>query len=153
MNSVCFRINNTHFLEFKEAIESSVCFKKILQHHMHTKTTKLIHTILDDNLEITSDESSTFDTLNTKNTNDYLEYNLIISQLTRLLKYSNGIFFLKYVLDGRSRIYVYQWPINYQLNHFIRNIINLTKIDDVYSIYKNFFASAEYAEYGKIYHL
>jgi len=153
LNSAIFRINSSHFLEFKKAIESSACFKKILQYRACTKTTKLIHTVLDDNLEATSDKSFVLDTLNIKNINDYLEYNLIISQLTRILKYSSGIFFLKYVLDGRSRIYVYQWPINYQLNHFVRNIIDLTQVDDVWSTYKSFFASSEYIEYKKIYKL
>jgi hypothetical protein len=108
LNSVELRINNEYFLEFKRAIESSDNYKKIIQYRNNVKATKLIHTVLDDSIEATADESSAFDTLSTKNTNDYLEYSLIISQLTRLLKYSSGRFFLKYVLDGRSRIYVYQ---------------------------------------------
>lgn len=153
LNSASLRINNAHFLEFKTAIESSSSYKKILQHCERIKPTKLIHTVLDDNVEITSDGNFAFSALNTKNINDYLEYTLIISQLTRLLKHSNGTFFLRYVLDGRSRIYVSQWPINYQLNHFVRNIIELAEMDTNWSVYKNFFASPEYMQYKDIYNL
>lgn len=153
LNSVRLCINNTYFLEFKTAIEKSNSYKKILQHRERIKPMKLIHTVLDDNVEITSDENFDFNALNTKNINDYLEYTLVISQLTRLLEHSNGTFFLKYVLDGRSRVYVNQWPINYQLNHFIRNIIELAEMDINWSVYKKFFASSEYTQYKDIYNL
>lgn len=35
------------------------------------------------------------------------------------------IFFLEHNLDSRVRIYVNNWPINYQLNHIIRNSIKI----------------------------
>jgi hypothetical protein len=153
LNNASIRINNAHFLEFKAAIEHSSSYKKILQHCARIKPTKLIHTVLDDNIEVTSDGSFDFNALNTKSINDYLEYTLIISQLTKLLKYFNGAFFLRYVLDGRSRIYVSQWPINYQLNHFVRNIVELTEMNNNWLIYKDFFASSEYTQYKDIYNL
>lgn len=153
LNNVSLHINSSLFLEFKKLIEASDSYKKILLHHTCTKTTKLIHTILDDNIEATSDESLEFSTLNTKDTNNYLEYTLISSQLDKLLKYANGAFFLKYVLDGRSRVYVHQWPINYQLSHFVRNILELAKMDDNWVIYKKFFESPEYVQYKDVYNL
>lgn len=153
LNNTKLRVSRAHFLEFKHTIEASDSYKCILQHHNCTKTTTLVHTILDNSLEMTSDETFTADALTTKSTNDYLEYKLIISQLTRILKYSTGDFFLKFVLDGRSRIYVYQWPINYQLNHFIRNIIEIVSQESLWSTYKKFLSSAEYVEHKNIYDL
>ncbi len=153
LNSINLRINKVLFSVFKSLIESSNSYKSILQYHECTKTSKPIHTVLDESVEATSDENFNINILHTKNAGDYLEYSLIISQLNNLLDYASGSFYLKYVLDGRSRIYVYQWPINYQLNHFVRNIIDLAEMDDNWTIYKKFFCTPEYVQYKEIYNL
>lgn len=153
LNCVQFTVDENFFLKLKQYIEAGKTFIKVVEYGATTKFPKYIHTMLDDALEITTDETFIADGIILKDCNDYLEFKLINIQIQRLLKYFNGCFYLRYILDNRTRVYVQQWPINYQLNHFIRHIIKFKQKMDVYSIYKKFFYSKEYSEYKTIYKL
>lgn len=48
-------------------------------------------------------------------------------------------FYLNYRFDLRMRIYCYNWPINYQLNHIIRNILKFSSKVDITFFYTKFF--------------
>lgn len=47
-------------------------------------------------------------------------------------------FFLEHRLDHRLRIYCYPWPINYQLNHIVRNVIQFQEKNNVETTWLNF---------------
>lgn len=80
--------------------------------------------ILDNNDRIKVDDAKF-----QKITNSMITFELIKKQLTRIKQFENGVFYLQYRLDSRSRIYVYNWPINYQLIHVVRSTIQF-KFDE-----------------------
>lgn len=47
-------------------------------------------------------------------------------------------FYFEHRLDQRYRIYPFQWPINYQLNHIVRILISFNKKTKIEEIWKNF---------------
>ena len=65
-------------------------------------------------------------------------FELIRRQINDIIKYCNNTFFLNYVLDERCRIYADSWPINYQLNHTIRGMIEMDEIKYPNKILENF---------------
>ena len=153
LNCVQFVIDENFFFKLKQKIEAGKAFLKVTEYGNTTKSPKYMHTILDDALEITTDETYIADGIILKDCNDYLEFKLINTQIQRLLKYFNGSFYLRYILDNRTRVYVQQWPVNYQLNHFVRHIIKFKEVTSLYSIYRKFFYSKEYLEHKAIYKL
>ena len=65
-------------------------------------------------------------------------YELIKKQVKTV---KNEIFYFNYLYDSRTRIYCENWPINYQLNHVIRNIIKLEKKHQIKNIYESFLSN------------
>lgn len=63
---------------------------------------------------------------------------LIKHQYERITKYNNGFFYLNYKLDNRTRIYVYNYPLNYQLMHVVRLTMKLVDDVDFKIIYDKF---------------
>jgi hypothetical protein len=45
---------------------------------------------------------------------------------------------MNYLYDSRTRIYCENWPINYQLNHVVRNVIILKKEHNIGEIFEEF---------------
>lgn len=80
--------------------------------------------------------------------NNTATYELIKKQLK---EYKGKEFFLNYLYDSRGRIYCENWPINYQLNHIIRNIIILKKEHSIEDIYKSFTEDSLIKKYIKNY--
>ncbi len=67
---------------------------------------------------------------------------------TQLETYSS--FYLNYRLDHRLRIYCYPWPINYQLNHVVRNAICfVNKKIKIIDILENFYKHPLIIKYNK----
>lgn len=58
-------------------------------------------------------------------------------------------FFLDHRLDHRLRIYCYPWPINYQLNHIVRNVLFFSKDINFVTILENFYNHPLIKKYNK----
>lgn len=99
------------------------------------------------NIEISYDDTYIDNQLTKKNINDYAEFELICNQLDTYITYNNNALYLKYNLDRRSRIYVNQWPVNYQLNHLVRTILKIKNTPDYVKVYTDFFNSEYYKQY------
>ena len=70
---------------------------------------------------------------------DFITNSLINEQLDNIITYNDNKFYLTHVVDRRFRIYIKQWPVNYQLNHFVRSIIEFREADYM-KTYKKFFS-------------
>lgn len=72
----------------------------------------------------------------------FCTYTLIKKIVMLMRSGSNDFFYNSYMFDSRYRIYVAQWPINYQLNHFVRSFVSFEKSEKkIYILtYKNFFS-------------
>lgn len=73
-------------------------------------------------------------------------YELIKKQIKEI---NNEVFYFTYVLDTRSRIYCWNWPINYQLNHVVRNVIIINKEHEIKEIYQKFMSNDIIKEVSK----
>lgn len=91
------------------------------------------------NLIIIYDDNSEIDINLSKIFNSIAAIELIKIQLKRIKLFNNGIFYLSYLLDSRTRIYCWPWPLNFQLNHIVRCFIIFTKKYKINEIYNNFF--------------
>ncbi len=96
--------------------------------------------IITDEMEITTNKENFI--------NNAATYELIKKQLK---EFENENFFFKYVYDSRARIYNWNWPINYQLNHIVRNVIKLKKKHEIKEIYDKFMQNEEIKKYIKNY--
>lgn len=56
---------------------------------------------------------------------------LIKKQFSRITQDDKGVFYLKYIYDRRTRVYVENWPLNYQLNHVVRSVICIAKSENL----------------------
>jgi hypothetical protein len=63
----------------------------------------------------------------------------------------SDFFYLNYQLDYRTRTYCENWPINYQLNHVIRNSIKIHEDLNIINTYKTFFSDKLIKKYIKNY--
>lgn len=87
-------------------------------------------------LNFTNEEEVIF--LDEKNNSQNLIASFAILELIKKQLSRFDYFYLSYRFDSRMRIYVYQWPINYQLNHIVRNILLIENKLDVDVLYTNF---------------
>ncbi len=85
---------------------------------------------------------------NEKFINNAATYELIKKQINEV---KDRFFFLNYLLDLLFRIYCENWPINYQLNHIVRNCIQIDETTDALFTYKNFFSDKTIKKYIKNY--
>lgn len=63
---------------------------------------------------------------------------LMKSQYERILKIDGGFFYLSHRLDSRTRIYVHNYPINYQLIHIARITISFYNESKIKIVLTNF---------------
>lgn len=75
-------------------------------------------------------------------------YELIKKQINEI---SDKTFYIDYIFDSRTRIYGNNWPINYQLNHVVRNIIILKPKHEIKEIYEEFINNEYIKEFVKDY--
>lgn len=66
--------------------------------------------------------------------NSIFTIELIKEQLERY-KY----FYFNYFYDSRTRIYVKSWPVNYQLNHIVRNVVEICGNNGIENVIKKFY--------------
>ncbi len=59
------------------------------------------------------------------------------------------LFYLNHRLDLRGRMYVWEWPINYQLNRLVRGVIQIKQQLSLDQIYNNLFNHPIYIKYKK----
>src|ERR1700709_634166 len=63
---------------------------------------------------------------------------LLQKQFSRIKEFNNGEFYLNHLLDFRTRVYVENYPINYQLSHLVRVVIKLSQKVNVNKIFNKF---------------
>lgn len=75
----------------------------------------------------------------------FCTYALIKKRIMLMRSKSIKFFYNSYMFDSRYRIYVSQWPINYQLNHFVRSFVAFEgdEIKNYVETYKKFFVYLE----------
>lgn len=115
---------------FKKLYDSTIISKNILKNDIYFLQNTNNNIIIDDNY--------IFPEVN----NQTLINNLTIFELIKkqLFLYRKTGFFVTYLLDSRCRIYCNNWPLNYQLNHVIRNIIYLNNHNiNLNELMENFF--------------
>lgn len=111
----------THILNKNTNIHNTLTSKHSLKNHI---------------IEIKKKENNIFLEIN-ENLQSLIQSASILNLIENQIKYYKSFFFT-YRLDSRLRIYCYQWPINYQLNHIIRNALIFKKNINILKIWENF---------------
>jgi hypothetical protein len=110
-------------------LDSSIISKNTLKNNIYQIGKEVEEIIINDNSEMENNNQ-------VKNfINSAAVYELIKKQIKDI---GDRVFYMNYLYDSRTRIYCENWPINYQLNHVVRNVIILKKKHDIAEIFKNF---------------
>ena len=110
-------------------LDSSIISKNSLKNNIYQIGKETEETIINDSLEIESnDQIKGF-------INSAAVYELIKKQIKEI---GEKIFYMTYLYDKRTRVYCENWPINYQLNHVVRNVVLLEKNHGIKEIYEKF---------------
>lgn len=66
---------------------------------------------------------------------------LIEKQSKRISKYWDGVWFSEHLEDSRGRIFQKAWPLNYQLNHIVRNTLRIENKNNLSKLSKDLFSN------------
>ncbi len=127
LNSTQVSLDKSYYYTLLERIKTSKTF---------TSTLNSVKNIIKKDVYLYNTDADEYIVTNNNNI-DLINLTLLEEELDIFIKFNNKNFYLTYVLDRRSRIYIRQWPINYQLNHLVRAVVTLT--NDHITIYRNFF--------------
>lgn len=126
-------------LEIFEIIDKVANKSSILDNSVISKNSLIngIYQIGKEIEDVLIDDSSNFEKNNQIKAfiNCAAVYELIKKQVNDI---GNKTFYMNYILDSRTRIYSDNWPMNYQLNHVVRNIINLRAKHSIKNVYIEF---------------
>lgn len=110
-------------------LDSSIISKNTLKNNIYQVGKDIEEIIISDNIEMESDNQI-------KNfINSAAVYELVKKQIKEI---GSNVFYMNYLYDSRTRIYCENWPINYQLNHVVRNVIILKKEHNIGEIFEEF---------------
>jgi hypothetical protein len=110
-------------------LDSSIISKNTLKNNIYQVGKDIEEIIISDNIEMESDNQI-------KNfINSAAVYELVKKQIKEI---GSNDFYMNYLYDSRTRIYCENWPINYQLNHVVRNVIILKKEHNIGEIFEEF---------------
>jgi hypothetical protein len=110
-------------------LDSSIISKNTLKNNIYQVGKDVEEVIISDNIEMESDNQI-------KNfINSAAVYELVKKQIKEI---GSNVFYMNYLYDSRTRIYCENWPINYQLNHVVRNVIILKKEHNIGEIFEEF---------------
>ncbi len=110
-------------------LDSSIISKNTLKNNIYQVGKDIEEIIISDSIEIESDNQI-------KNfINSAAVYELVKKQIKEI---GSNVFYMNYLYDSRTRIYCENWPINYQLNHVVRNVILLKKEHNIGEIFEEF---------------
>jgi hypothetical protein len=135
-------VSNLNFLNSIELIYDKNIIRTIV--HILSKNTNIDNTLtLKNNLEnmiYTINYASDVEIISeNSNMKSLIMSASILDLILKQLNYYES-FFLDHKLDDRLRVYCYPWPINYQLNHVIRNSLLFKKtinIDEIWTKFQN----------------
>jgi hypothetical protein len=123
-------------------LDSSIISKNTLKNNIYQIGKDVEEIIISDNLEMDNNNQI-------KNfINSAAVYELIKKQTKDI---GDKVFYMNYLYDSRTRIYCENWPINYQLNHVVRNVILLEKKHNIGEIFDNFVENSYIKEIIKDY--
>lgn len=148
LNTTQIKINTELYNLIIKNITTSDLYASIGGHKITTN--QEIHTLHIDNMEISLDSTYSGELLTKKQINNFAEYTTLNSQILDILKYNNSCFYVTHQLDRRSRIYAAHWPLNYQLNHFVRNTVYIGNLNAMSEVYTSFFNSEIFLKYANI---
>ena len=110
-------------------LDSSIISKNTLKNNIYQIGKDIDEVIISDNLEMESENQI-------KNfINSAAVYELVKKQIKEI---GSKAFYMNYLYDSRTRIYCENWPINYQLNHVVRNVISLKNEHNIGEIFEEF---------------
>ncbi len=110
-------------------LDSSIISKNTLKNNIYQIGKDMDEVIISDNLEMESENQI-------KNfINSAAVYELVKKQIKEI---GSKAFYMNYLYDSRTRIYCENWPINYQLNHVVRNVISLKNEHNIGKIFEDF---------------
>ena len=110
-------------------LDSSIISKNTLKNNIYQIGKDVEEIVISDNLEIEdSNQIKNF-------INSAAIYELVKKQIDEI---GSNTFYMNYLYDSRTRIYCENWPINYQLNHVVRNVIMLEKKHEIGEIFEKF---------------
>lgn len=131
LNSIKLSYNKSLWETIVKTIENSTDI-----HHTLTNKNKLTSIIY--NVSIRSEIEEINTNFSSKSIKTLINSASVLDLIGKQLNYYTH-FYLDHRLDSRLRIYCYPWPVNYQLNHVVRNILKFESKNNYEEVLNNFY--------------